>query len=84
MATRPEKLSIPEKAPAPLTMPDNVGQGRPKQERFQLQVDRQTKATFTTMEAAEAAGRAIKKSHPIVQVAIYDARESANTIVEAS
>jgi hypothetical protein len=84
MATRPEKLSIPEKAPTPMTMPENVGQGRPKQERFQLQVDRQTKATYTTMEAAETAGRAIKKAHPICQVAIYDATASANTLIEAS
>ena len=84
MATRPEKLSIPEKAPAPMTMPENLGQGRRQQERFQLQVDRQTKATYTTMDAAETAARAIKKAHPIVQVAIYDAKESANTIIEAS
>ncbi len=84
MATRPEKMSIPEKVSPPVTMPENLGQGRKKQERFQLQVDRQTKATYTTMEAAETVGRAIKKAHPIVQVAIYDAAESANTILEAS
>jgi len=83
MATRPEKLTIPEKASAPVTMPENVGQGRKQQERYQLQVDRQTKATYTTVAAAEAAARAIKNAHPIVQVAIYDAKESANTIVEA-
>ncbi len=84
MATRPEKLSIAEKAPAPVTVPENIGQNRPKQERFQLQVDRQTKATYTTMEAAETAGRAIKKAYPIVQVAIYDAVASTNTTVDAS
>jgi hypothetical protein len=52
------------------------------QERFWLQVDRQTKASFTTIEAAEKAGLAIKKAHPIVQVAVYDAAESTNKLIE--
>ena len=40
--------------------------------RFRLQVDRQTKASYATWEAAEKAGLAIKKGHPILQVAVYD------------
>ena len=50
--------------------------------RFRLQVDRQTKASHETYEAAEAAGMAIKKGHPILQVAVYDSVESINKIIE--
>ena len=46
---------------------------RPDSGRFRLQVDRQTKESYTTYEAAEAAGLAIKKAYPILQVAVYDA-----------
>jgi hypothetical protein len=50
--------------------------------RFRLQVDRQTKKSFPTMEAAETAGLAIKKSHPLLQVAIYDGVASVNKLIE--
>ena len=45
---------------------------RPDSGRFRLQVDRQTKESYTTYEAAEAVGLAIKKGHPILQVTVYD------------
>lgn len=63
-------------APAP------VGQRKPTESQFRLQVDRQTKASYTTFEAAEQAGLLIKQAHPIVQVAIYDAVGSVNKIIE--
>jgi hypothetical protein len=50
--------------------------------RYWLQVDRQTKGSFATVEAAEAAGLAIKKKFSQVQVAIYDRQESSNRILE--
>jgi hypothetical protein len=50
--------------------------------RFRLQVDRQTKATYASLADAEAAGLAIKKSHPIVQVGVYDHQESINKIIQ--
>lgn len=50
--------------------------------RYWLQVDRQTKGSFATVEAAEAAGLAIKKRFSQVQVAIYDRQESSNRILE--
>ena len=50
--------------------------------QFQLQVDGQTKASFTTPEAAEEAGLAIKKAYPILQVAVYDAAEGVSKIIE--
>lgn len=74
-------MSMPKKETAePITI--KVGQNRPPLERFRLQVDRQTKATFASMDEAEKAGKAIKKAHPIVQVSVYDAEQSAQTILD--
>ena len=50
--------------------------------QFRLQVDRQTKQSYATYEAAEQAGMAIKKKHPLLQVAIYDLAASVNKIIE--
>jgi hypothetical protein len=47
-----------------------------------LQVDRQTKGSYTTSEAAQSAALVIKTGHPIVQVSVYDAVDNTNTIVE--
>ena len=55
---------------------------RPDSGRFCLQVDRQTKQTYTTYEAAEAAGMAIKKDYPTLHVAVHDGVESVNKIIE--
>jgi hypothetical protein len=55
---------------------------RPEMGRFLLQVDRQTKSSYATSEAAEKAGIVIKNSHPILQVAVYDRMESVNKIIE--
>jgi len=60
-----------------------VGQGkRPEIGQFRLQVDRQTKASYLTHEAAAKAGLAIKQAHPIVLVAVYDVGEGENTVIE--
>ena len=56
---------------------------RPPTHRFLLQVDRQTKGSYPSMEAATTAGMVIKKGHPIVQVSVYDTVESTNTLVDA-
>jgi hypothetical protein len=45
----------------------------PEAGRFRLQVDRQTKGSYATREAAEAAGLAIKRAYPILHVAVVDA-----------
>jgi hypothetical protein len=55
---------------------------RPETGQFLLQVDRQTKASFSTYEAAEAAGLVIKKNFPVVRVAIYDSVTCVNKIIE--
>ena len=60
-----------------------IGQKRRQESgRFRLQVDRQTKRSFATYEAAEQAGMAIKKSYPLLQVAIYDLEASLNNLIE--
>jgi hypothetical protein len=64
-------------------VPERVSQRKPAEGgRFRLQVDRQTKGSYATYEAAEKAGLVIKKEHPIVQVAVYDGDESVNKIIE--
>ena len=65
-------------------VPERVTQGTPAEDRFSLRVDRQTKGSYATYEAAEKAGLAIKKEHPFLQVAIYDGVESVNKIIELS
>jgi len=47
-------------------------QEKPVLERYRLQVDGQTKSSFATAQAAEAAGAAIKKKFQIVHVTVYD------------
>ncbi len=49
--------------------------------QFRLQVDRQTKGSYPTFEAAEKVGMAIKRQHPIVQVSVYDAVTTTTTIL---
>jgi hypothetical protein len=56
---------------------------RPERGRYLLQVDRQTKGSYTTSEAAQSAAQAIKTGYPIVQVSVYDSVEHTHTIVEA-
>jgi hypothetical protein len=51
--------------------------------RFRLQVDRLTKASFDTIEAAEAAGLAIKLRHPFLLIAVYDSEGSIGRVIEA-
>ena len=82
MATRVIKLREAEE-PAPEMVQEVLSQSRrPEVGRFLLQVDRQTKRSYATAEAAESAGMVIKKDHPIVQVSVYDSIETANKIIE--
>ena len=66
---------------------------RPERGRYLLQVDRQTKGSYTTSEAAQSAAqtngqsaadicRAIKTSYPIVQVCVYDSVDYTHTMIE--
>jgi hypothetical protein len=55
---------------------------RPEQSRFHLRVDRQTKASYETNEAAEVAGLAIKNGHPILHVEVFDAVAGVSRVIE--
>jgi len=61
--------------------PEQVSQRTRTEERYRLQVDRQTKRSFTTLDAAEEAGAAIKLAHNVVQVSIYDSVDCTNTLI---
>ena len=78
------KLSrVPEAiAPAgePILQPRQSRQSDSGQ--FRLQVDRQTKSSYATFEAAKEAALVIKKGHPNLQVAIHDGIASINTMIE--
>jgi hypothetical protein len=81
--TRDASKTITMPAPLEESVPEPITQRkRVDGKRFRLQVDRQTKASYATYEAAEKAGQGIKKEHPILQVAVYDGVESVNKIIE--
>jgi hypothetical protein len=76
MATR--QMKMPEKIESEPEV--NFSQHkRPELGRYLLQVDRQTKGSYQTVETAEAAGLAIKKEYPILHVTIYDSVECTST-----
>jgi hypothetical protein len=82
MATRPIKVAV--KDDSEKDMAEAFSQRkRPERSRFLLQVDRQTKGSYTTAEAAQAAALVIKKSYPILQVSVYDSVDNTSSLVEA-
>ena len=85
MASRQMKMPVSVKDDAEkLPEVDDVfsQRKRPERGRYLLQVDRQTKGSYTTSEAAQSAALVIKTGHPIVQVSVYDAVDNTNTVVE--
>ena len=59
-------------------------QRRPESGRYLLQVDRQTKGSYPSVEAAEQAAVLIKKGHPIVRVTIYDSVDCTSKVIETA
>ena len=55
---------------------------RPESGRYLLQVDKQTKGSYKTLEAAQSAALEIKIAYPIVQVSIYDGVDNSARLVE--
>jgi hypothetical protein len=76
---QPDTVAAPAEEPAPELLGRRK---RPEVGQFRLMVDRQTKASFATYEAAEKAAMAIKTGHPIVSVVVYDAKEGENHVME--
>ena len=84
MALRPTTKIRAKEAPEVETPRDPAHQRKKSEERYWLQVDRQTKGSYASLEVAEAAGAVIKKAHPIVQVSIYDSVDCVNKIIGAA
>jgi len=83
MASRQMKIAAKDAAESPEAN-HVLSQRRPLElGRYLLQVDRQTKGSYMTSNAAQSAALVIKTGHPIVQVSVYDAVDNTNTIVEA-
>jgi hypothetical protein len=82
MASRQIKMPVKDDSEKE---PDEVfsQRKRPERGRYLLQVDRQTKGSYTTSEAAQSAALVIKTAYPIVQVSVYDSVDNTNTLVEA-
>jgi len=78
------QIKMPRKDGSEQEVEDVLSQRkRPERGRFLLQVDRQTKGSYTTSEAAQAAAWVIKKNYPIVQVSVYDSVDNSNKLVDA-
>ena len=76
------RAALKTKASDPIEQaPLAVDQRKQAEQRYRLQVDRQTKRSFDSLEAAAEAGTVIKKAHPIVQVSIYDAIDCVNQLI---
>jgi len=83
MATRQIKMPVKDDSDKEKEVDDVFSQRkRPERGRYLLQVDRQTKGSYTTSEAAQSAALVIKTAHPIVQVSVYDSVDNSNTMVE--
>ena len=82
MASR--QIKMPAKAePEKEEVDDAFSQRkRPERGRYLLQVDRQTKGSYTTSEAAQTIALGIKTAYPVVQVSVYDSVDNTSTLVE--
>jgi len=72
-----KKSDLDDAAEEQTAQPEKLESGR-----FRLQVDRQTKGSYAKYDDAEAAGSAIKKGFPVVQVVVYDTVESVSNVIE--
>ena len=69
----PRQIKMPAKENSDKEAEEVVSQRRrPESGRYFLQVDKQTKGSYKTFEAAQSAALEIKKAYPIVQVSIYN------------
>jgi hypothetical protein len=54
---------------------------RPPTDGFVVIVDGHFKSEFATIEAAEASGRKLKSTYPMLQIEIYDAVNKVRTLL---
>ena len=79
---RPFKMPTKKVANAEQTQEERPQQRQPDTERYLLQIDRQTKRSFKTPEAAQAMALEIKARFPALQVSIYDSVTKSRTLVD--
>jgi hypothetical protein len=61
---------------------ERVRTKEPDTERYQLQIDRQTKRSFKAAEAAQSAALEVKSRFPTLQVSIYDSVSKSRTVID--
>ena len=54
---------------------------RPPTEGFTVIVDGRFKSDFETLDAAEASGRKLKSTYPMLRIEIYDAATKVRTLL---
>jgi hypothetical protein len=59
-------------------------QKQPATERYLLEIDRQTKRSFTTPEAARSTALEIKARFPALQVSVYDGVTKSRTLIDVT
>jgi hypothetical protein len=69
-------LSIDEPEPKKALRAD-----RPPTEGFAMIVDGHFKSDFETLDAAEASGRELKSTYPMLQIEIYNAATKVRTLL---
>ena len=69
-------LSLDEPEPKKMLRAD-----RPPTEGFAIVVDGHFKTEFDTVDAAEASGRKLKSTYPMLQVEIYDAEKKTRALL---
>ena len=69
-------LSIDEPEPKKALRAD-----RPPTEGFAIIVDGHFKSDFETLDAAEASGRELKSTYPMLQIEIYNAATKVRTLL---
>ena len=66
----------------PESEPEKIARAdRPPAEGFVVAVDGHFKSEFDTAEAAEASGRKLKSTYPMLQIEIYDAATKVRTLL---
>ncbi len=79
---RPFRMPAKKVVKTEQTEEERPHQQQPDTERYQLQIDRQTKRSFKTPEAARSAALEIKSRFPVLQVSIYDSVSKSRTVVD--
>ena len=74
--------TVEEAANNETIMPKNPAANTIPSEGYVLEVDGKFKSEFETSDAAMKSALDLKKKYPQIQVAVYDAKEHARTLVE--